>query len=204
MDQKNYTEVFIDGAVYTLGGAEDERYLQKVAAYLNDKIAQVKQVAGFSRLSADYQTLLVELNLADDYFKEQEKASLFAEQKAVLEKDAYSLKHELITTQMKLEKLQEELERIQGELRKLQDAGPSKALLQESELQPISQDSVSDDESVTEPQAEPRLESRSETRSEQQLELQIESEKAVPAPDTESPESNRGRSRNRRTRNTGR
>ena len=39
MDEKNYTEVLINGNVYTLGGAEDPEYLQKVAAYINEKIA---------------------------------------------------------------------------------------------------------------------------------------------------------------------
>lgn len=34
MDEKNYTEVLINGNVYTLGGAEDPEYLQKVAAIL--------------------------------------------------------------------------------------------------------------------------------------------------------------------------
>ena len=32
MEEKNYTEVLINGNVYTLGGAEDPEYLQKVAA----------------------------------------------------------------------------------------------------------------------------------------------------------------------------
>lgn len=110
MDQKNYTEVLIDGIIYTLGGTEDEMYLRRVAAYLNEKIAQMKKQDGFSRLSADYQTVLTELNLADDYFKEQERADVLAEQKAALEREAYSLKHELITTQMKLENVMKELE----------------------------------------------------------------------------------------------
>lgn len=110
MDQKNYTEVLIDGIIYTLGGTEDEMYLRRVAAYLNEKIAQMKKLDGFSRLSTDYQTVMTELNLADDYFKEQERADILAEQKAALEREAYSLKHELITTQMKLENVMKELE----------------------------------------------------------------------------------------------
>lgn len=36
MEQKNYTEVFIDGTVFTLGGTEDEAYLRQVAAYLRE------------------------------------------------------------------------------------------------------------------------------------------------------------------------
>ena len=34
MDEKNYTEVLINGNVYTLGGAEDPEYLQKVLPIL--------------------------------------------------------------------------------------------------------------------------------------------------------------------------
>ena len=115
MGQKNYTEVLIDGTIYTLGGTEGEPYLQKVAAYLNDKIGKIRKENGFSKQSAEYQALMIELNIADDYFKEQERADLLAEQKAAMEKDAYSLKHELITTQMKLESDQEELERFRRE-----------------------------------------------------------------------------------------
>lgn len=110
MEQKNYTEVLIDGTIYTLGGVEEESYLRKVAAYLNEKIGKIKRQDGFLKQNADYQNLTIHLNIADDYFKEQERADILAEQKASLEKDAYSLKHELITTQMKLDALQRELE----------------------------------------------------------------------------------------------
>lgn len=47
MEEKNYTEVLINGNVYTLGGAEDPEYLQKVAAYINEKVAVLRQPAGF-------------------------------------------------------------------------------------------------------------------------------------------------------------
>ena len=39
METKNYTQVLIDGKIYTLGGSEDEAYLQRTASYVNDKIA---------------------------------------------------------------------------------------------------------------------------------------------------------------------
>lgn len=110
MDQKNYTEVLIDGKIYMLGGTEEEPYLQKVAAYINDKTGKLKKQDGFLKQSADYQSVMIELNIADDYFKEQERADLLAEQKAALEKEAYSLKHELITTQMKLEGVLKDLD----------------------------------------------------------------------------------------------
>ena len=41
MDTKNYAEVLIDGKIYTLGGTDDEHYLQSVARYINEKTAQL-------------------------------------------------------------------------------------------------------------------------------------------------------------------
>lgn len=125
MNQKNYTEVLIDGKIYTLGGAEEELYLQKVAAYLNEKIGRLKKQDGFGRMSADYQFVMEALNLADDYFKEQERADLLAEQKAAMEKETYSLKHQLITNQMKLESVQKELEEEKKKCRELEGAAAS-------------------------------------------------------------------------------
>ena len=130
MGQKNYTEVLIDGTIYTLGGTEGEPYLQKVAAYLNDKIGKIRKQNGFTKQSAEYQALMIELNIADDYFKEQDRADLLAEQKAAMEKDAYSLKHELITTQMKLESDQEELEHF----RRKSDSAASSEAIKRAEL----------------------------------------------------------------------
>ena len=36
----------------------------------------------------DYQNLMIHLNIADDYFKEQERADMLSGQKALLEKEA--------------------------------------------------------------------------------------------------------------------
>ena len=68
MDTKNYTQVLIDGKIYTLGGSEDEAYLQKAASYVNEKITTMHALPGFSKQSADYQQLMLLLNIADDYF----------------------------------------------------------------------------------------------------------------------------------------
>ena len=53
--EKNYTEVLIDGNIYTLGGSEEAEYLQKVAAYINQKIGILKAQPGFTRQNKDYQ-----------------------------------------------------------------------------------------------------------------------------------------------------
>ena len=41
MASKTDTEVIIGGKVFTLCGYESEEYLQKVASYINNKIAEI-------------------------------------------------------------------------------------------------------------------------------------------------------------------
>lgn len=103
MGSKNYTQVLIDGKIYTLGGLEEESYLQRVASYISEKISNMKRQEGFMKQNPDYQTVMVELNIADDYFKARQTAATLEKEKSEIEKDVYSLKHELVTTQMKLE-----------------------------------------------------------------------------------------------------
>lgn len=110
MDSRNYTDVLIDGKIYTLAGSEEESYLQRVASYINEQIIKLKKQEGFTRQSLDYQTVMVELNLADDFFKAQNQVGALEQMKAEADKEIYSLKHELITTQMKLENALKEIE----------------------------------------------------------------------------------------------
>ena len=69
MSSKNKTEVLIDGKIYTLSGYESEEYLQRVATYINNKLAELKKLDGYARLSQELKSILLELNVADDYFK---------------------------------------------------------------------------------------------------------------------------------------
>ena len=112
MDSKNYTDVLINGKIYTLGGAEEESYLQQVASYINEKMSGLQHQPGFQRQSDDYKSVMTCLNLADDYFKERQYA-------ARLEKETYSLKHELVSTQMKLEALHRETEELRRQMKEL-------------------------------------------------------------------------------------
>ena len=53
MSTKTDTEVIIAGKVFTLSGYESEEYLQKVASYINNKIAEYNKVDSFKRQSLD-------------------------------------------------------------------------------------------------------------------------------------------------------
>ena len=114
MAANSETEVIINGKVYTLSG-ESEEYLQKVASYMNAKIAEFDKIEAFRKLSLDYRTILMEINIADDYFREQKKNELLQEDMQTKDKDLYDLKHELITTQMKLENTEKTMRSLRQE-----------------------------------------------------------------------------------------
>ena len=105
MSSKTDTQVVIGGRMYTVSGYESEAYLQQVAAYLNNKLSEFDQMEGFHRQSIDLQHFLIQLNLADDYFQAKKQTETLEEQLEEKEKELYDIKHELITTQMKLENM---------------------------------------------------------------------------------------------------
>ena len=107
MSAKTDTQVVIGGRMYTVSGYESEAYLQQVATYLNNKIVEFQRLDGYNRQSTDLQDFLLQLNIADDYFKAKKQMSLMEEQIEEKEKALYDIKHELITTQMKLEQAEQ-------------------------------------------------------------------------------------------------
>ena len=112
MSSKNKTEVHIDGKIYTLSGYESEEYLQRVATYINNKLAELKKLDGYARLSQELKSILLELNVADDYFKAKNQVEMVEEELAQKDQELYDLKHELISTQIKLEDAAKELEAL--------------------------------------------------------------------------------------------
>ena len=116
MASKTDTEVIIGGKVFTLSGYESEEYLQKVASYINNKIAEYNKIDGFKRQPIDTQNVLLQLNIADDYFKSKKQIELMEEQLSEKEKELYDLKHELIATQIKLENTEKNSKTIQANL----------------------------------------------------------------------------------------
>ncbi len=116
MSAKTDTEVIIGGKVFTLSGYESEEYLQKVASYINNKTAEYGKVESFKRQPLDTQNVLLQLNIADDYFKAKKQISLLEEEIQTKEKELYNLKHELIASQIKLENTEKNIKSLQNEI----------------------------------------------------------------------------------------
>ena len=135
MAAKTDTEVIIGGRVITLSGFESEEYLQKVASYLNSKLNECSQTEGFRHQPIDMQSIMVQLNISDDYFKAKRQIEELQAQLEEKDKELYDLKHELIATQIKQENTEKKADSLKADL----DEANKRLLLQEA-LQPKSRD----------------------------------------------------------------
>ena len=117
---KNFTEVLIGGKVFNLGGFESEEYLQKVSTYLNHKIDECSSNDSYRKQSADTRSVLLALNIADDYFKAKKQGSSLESDIEAKEKEMYDLKHDLISVQIKLENAEKAMDKLKEENKDLQ------------------------------------------------------------------------------------
>ncbi|MDD3394001.1 MAG: cell division protein ZapA [Anaerotignum sp.] len=70
---KNRIKISVDGKSFTLVGEETELHMQAVAAYIHEKIVQIRKNAEAVKMDTSLAYVLTALNVADDYIKEKEK-----------------------------------------------------------------------------------------------------------------------------------
>lgn len=116
MSAKTDTEVIIGGQVLTLSGYEGEEYLQRVASYINNKLNEYNKIDSYKRQSSDRRNVLIQLNIADDYFKAKDQIEVLKQDLKAKENELYDLKHELIATQIKFENTAKSLKETQDKL----------------------------------------------------------------------------------------
>ena len=108
MNKLNDVKVVIGVKQYNMGVYESEEYLQSLASYINMKTEHLKQQGGFPKLDADISNILIQINIADDYFKlkkQQEETSADYSDK---QRENVDLKREIIGLQAKLETYEQE------------------------------------------------------------------------------------------------
>lgn len=111
MGKRNDTEVIINNKQYKLSGFENEEYLQRIAAFLNSKISELKQTDGYKNLDNDTKVLFLQINLADEYFKVKSKYEESEADSDSKSNEIYALKHEIMNLQAKLDLAQAEVEK---------------------------------------------------------------------------------------------
>ncbi|MBQ4293837.1 MAG: cell division protein ZapA [Lachnospiraceae bacterium] len=119
MASKADVQVIINGKVYTLSGYESEEYLQRVAAYLNNKIMEFDHVEDYRRFSPDMRSVLLQLNIADDYFKARSQTERLEKEIEERDREIYELKHDLISNQIKQESDEKKRKELESENKEL-------------------------------------------------------------------------------------
>lgn len=91
--EKNKVVVKIDGMQYTLSANETAEYMNKLAAYVNQKLTKVAKSNPSINTTAI--AILTAVNIADDYFKAKQGGSDYMGRIAELEDTIIKLESEL-------------------------------------------------------------------------------------------------------------
>lgn len=106
MEKKNSFNITLAGKSYTLCGNESGEYLKTVGSYIEEKYNGYYNNLSFRSQPLDMQHILMQLNIADDYFKCREQLSVqmrkYEEQALEIEK----LQKSLVNMQVRYENLE--------------------------------------------------------------------------------------------------
>lgn len=116
MNKYHDIEVIINNKRYTLSGYESEEYLQKIASYINSKYNEFRNRDAYKFLDADLKNILIQINIADDYYKTVDNMKEIEADNDAKSKEIFDLKHEIVMVQTKLSSAQKKIEDLRNEL----------------------------------------------------------------------------------------
>lgn len=103
MENKTKVSVIIDGKVYMLAGTNSEAYMQRIASYVDGKIRELKKQNGYSKLTQEYKSVLLSLNIAEELFKIQDEMHIFNQEHQDSQQELYRLKQEIVDKDMRID-----------------------------------------------------------------------------------------------------
>lgn len=121
MKKKTDVEVMINNKKYVICGYESPEYIEHIAAHINKKMNSLKGQDWHKNLDADLRTVLLNINLVDDYFKANEKIKTMEEEYASLKADLFEIKHEVVSKSTRVDELEKELLAVGEEYRKAKE-----------------------------------------------------------------------------------
>ena len=121
MAMKNAVEVVIGGKVYKISGYESSEYLHQIAVYINDKMTEFQNMDSYRKQTMDQKQLMLNMNLADEFFKAKRQADKLSAELEKKERELYSVRHDLIEARLALENLQKEQKEKEQEEQKEQN-----------------------------------------------------------------------------------
>lgn len=119
MERKNNFKITLAGKSYTLSGNESGEYLKNIGSYVESKYNEFSGNLAFRTQSTDMQHILLQLNIADDYFKCREELAIQNRKLEELNAEMEKLQSSLVAMQVKYENLESSTKLIE---KKYQDA----------------------------------------------------------------------------------
>ena len=113
--EKKKVDVFMSTGRITLRSDESQEYLQTLATYVDQKIAELKAKNLSASVDERRRSLFIALNLADDYFKVKERYIAQNVENRKLVKDNLRLEKENASLKEQVKKLQKELKSVTAE-----------------------------------------------------------------------------------------
>ncbi len=113
MAEKKYIEVLLDGKPLKMSGDESEEYMLRVVNYLNGKLEEFRRVDAYRRAGKEDQHRLLELNIADDYYKAKLKCEELEVDLVKRENELYDMKHDSVNKDLQLDSLREKLQKAE-------------------------------------------------------------------------------------------
>ena len=98
----NNASVVIDGKVYRIAGASPD-HMQKIAAYVDTKIRELKLSTGYNRLPSDYKDILLAVNITEELFQVREEMTVYNQENLDNSRELDRLKQEIVDKEMRLD-----------------------------------------------------------------------------------------------------
>ena len=110
MTKKSMVQVAIGGKVLTMGGADDETQIQRIASCVNHVLQEFEDKDEYRCLPADLKPVLIYINIAEELIKAQAQIQQLEEDLRLKENELAELRQELAETEVRLERLEGHLE----------------------------------------------------------------------------------------------
>lgn len=106
MKEKNCFNITIAGKSYTLSGQESSDYLKSIADYIESKYETFCENTNFRSFPMDMQHVMLQVNVADDYFKAKEELAIQKRKLAEKTLEMEELKKSFVAMQVRYENLE--------------------------------------------------------------------------------------------------
>lgn len=113
MAEKNDLLIKIGTKELTITSEDSAEHMQNIADFVNEKLVECEETDSFKMISPEMRTIILELNLADEYLKVKSSRDDALLELSERNKELYDLKHELISLKMNYDTCKKQVEELQ-------------------------------------------------------------------------------------------